>query len=170
MLQQVLSQLAAHSTNSVKIGLVKCGDNGPNLNVAQVLKISKLVAHFYQRIENHILEGSYPDTVPTFTPRDANPNHKSMSAIAAAHVGERVSTAEKTKADMSPPGTPVCDRQAKKQKLKPGAGLKDLFKASLFHYIEGTLISDLFPMDLVKKYCSFFCFHNKKCSKPHQAC
>ncbi len=40
----------------------------------------------------------------------------------------------------------------------------------LFHCKEGTQISDLFPTDLIKKYCSFFCFHNKKCSKPHQAC
>jgi hypothetical protein len=73
-------------------------------------------------------------------------------------------------ADMSPPGTPDCDGQAKKQQLKPGAGLKDFTKAGLFHCNEGTPVSDLFPTDLIKKYCSFFCFHNKKCSKPHQVC
>jgi hypothetical protein len=103
MLQKVLSQLAAYSTNTVNIGLVKHGDNRTNLNIAQVLRISKLVACFFERVENHILEGSYPDTVPAFTPRDGNTNHKSMSAITAAHVGDCVSTAEKTKADVSPP-------------------------------------------------------------------
>ncbi len=133
MLQQVLSQSAVYSTNTVNIGLVKPGDNGANLNIAQVLKISKLVARFFEHIESHILKGSYPDTIPAFTSRDANPNLKSMITIAAAHTGEHVSTAKKTKADMSPPDTPVCNRQAKKQKLKPGAGLKDFTKAGLFH-------------------------------------
>jgi hypothetical protein len=172
MLQQVLSQLATCSTNTVNIGLVEQGDNGSSLNIAQVLKISKLVARFFERIENHILEGSYPDTVPAFTPRDANPNHMS---VAAAYVGkristERVSTAKKAKANASPPGTPACNRQTKKQKLKPGAGLKDFTKVGLFHCKEGTPINELFPVDSIKKYCRFFCFHNKKCSKPHQSC
>jgi hypothetical protein len=96
MLQQVLSQLATYSTNAVNFGLVECGDNGANLNVAQVLKISKLVICFFKRIENHILKGSYPTTVLTITLRDANPNHKPMSVMtAAAHaVGERAFTAE----------------------------------------------------------------------------
>jgi hypothetical protein len=158
MLQQVLPQLADYSTNTVNIGLVEHGDNGANLNIAQVLKISKLVARFFKRIENHILKGRYPDTIPAFTPRDTNSNHKSMSGIAAACIGECVSTAETTMADVSPPSTPACDRQAKKQKLKPGAGLKDFTKAGLFFCKEGTPISDLFPTDLIKKYCSFFAF------------
>jgi hypothetical protein len=51
----------------------------------------------------------------------------------------------------------------------PGAGSKDFTKASLSHCKEGTPISDLFPTDLIKNYCSFFCFHYKKCSKPHQS-
>jgi hypothetical protein len=92
MLQQVLSQLAVYSTNTVNIGFVERGDNGANLNIAHVLKISKLVACFFGCIENHIFEWSYPDTIPAFTPRDGNQNHKSMSAITAAHVRERVST------------------------------------------------------------------------------
>jgi len=172
MLQHVLSQLAACSTNTVNIGLVEQGDNWTSLNIAQVLKISKLVDCFFERIENHILDGSYPDTVPAFTSRDANPNH--MSA-AAAHVGEfistqRVYTAKKAKANASPPGTPARDRQTKMQKLKPGAGSKDFTKAGLFHCKEGTQINELFPVDSIKKYYSFVCFHKKKCSKPHQSC
>ncbi len=70
--------------------------------------------------------------------------------------------------DVSPPGTPAT--KSKRQKLKAGAGSKDFTKAGLFHCKEGTPIPVLFPANLTKKYSSFFCFHNKKCSKPHQAC
>jgi hypothetical protein len=120
-------------------------------------------------MENHILEGSYPDTVPAFTPRDANPNHNVLSVIMATNVKERPA-AEKTKTDVSPPGTPARKRTSKRQKLKPGAGLKDFTKADLFFCKEGTLIAELFPTNLLKKYCSFFCFHDKQCSKPKQSC
>ena len=121
------------------------------------MKISKFVARFFERMENHILDGSYPDTVPAFTPIDANPNHKSAMSAATAYVGERIPTerasaAEKAKADVSPPGTPASPKRA------------------FFHCKEGTPVHELFPADLIKKYCSFFCFHNKKCSKPHQSC
>jgi hypothetical protein len=56
-----------------------------------------LVTHFFKCTENHILEGSYPDTVHIITSREANPNHKTMSmTTAAAHaVGEGAFTAEK---------------------------------------------------------------------------
>ena len=77
---------------------------------------------------------------------------------------------EKSKADASPPSTPAHERTSKKLKLKKGAGSLDFTKAGLFHSKEGTPVTDLFPTGLTKKYCSFFCFHNKKCSKPHQAC
>jgi hypothetical protein len=60
MLQQVLSQLAAYFTNTINIGLVELGDNGVNLNIAQVLKISKLVTRFFESIENHIWKGAIP--------------------------------------------------------------------------------------------------------------
>ncbi len=98
MLQQILLQLAIYSTNTVNINLVECGDNGVNVSTVQLLKIAKLVACFFEQMENHILEGSYPDTVPAFTPRDANPNHKVPSMIAATNIEER-STAEKTKTE-----------------------------------------------------------------------
>jgi hypothetical protein len=98
MPQQVLSQLAIYSTNTVNINLVERGDNGANVSTVQLLKIAKLVARFFERMENHILEGSYPDTVPAFTPRDANPNHKVLSVIMATNVEERPA-AEKTKMD-----------------------------------------------------------------------
>jgi hypothetical protein len=117
----------------------------------------------------HILEGSYPDTVPAFTPRDANPSiPKGMNLTATTEVAGTI--VEKSKVDASPPSTPACKRTSKKQKQKKGAGSKDFTKAGLFHCKEGTPVTEFFPADLTKKYCSFFCFHNKKCSKPHQAC
>ncbi len=150
-----------YSTNTVKINLVEHGDNRGNISTVQLLKIEKLVAHFFEQMENHILEGSYPDTVPAFTPRDANPNHKVPSMIAATNIKERPA-AEKTKMDVSPPGTPACKRTYKRQKLKPGAGSKDFMKEGLFCCKEGTPIAELFPSNLLKRYCSFFCFYNKK--------
>jgi hypothetical protein len=77
----------------------------------------------------------------------------------------------KSKPDASFLGTPACKRTNKKQKLKPAAGgLKDFTKAGLCHCAEGTAITDLSPPGLSKPLCGFFCFHNKKCSKPNQAC
>jgi hypothetical protein len=68
----------------------------------------------------------------------------------------------------SPPGTPDHERTGKKRKVKPAG--KDFTKAGLFHCKEGTPIAELFPNNLEKKLCSFFLFHDKKCSKPNQAC
>ena len=73
MLQHVLLQLAIYSTNIVNINLIERGDNSSSISTTELLKIVKLVSHFIERTENHILEGSYPDTVPAFTPRDCNP-------------------------------------------------------------------------------------------------
>ncbi len=109
MLQQVLSQLAIYSINTVNIGLVECGDNGANINIALPSKITKLVARFFERMENHILEGSYPDTNPAFTPRDTNPSiPKGMNLTATTKVAGTI--VEKSKADASPPGTPARKR------------------------------------------------------------
>jgi hypothetical protein len=165
MLQQVLSQLAIYSTNTMNIDLVERGDNGMNINIALPSKITKLVACFFKCMENHILEGSYPDTVPALTPRDANPSiPKGMNLMVTTKVAGII--VEKSKVDASPPGTPAHERTFKKQKLKKGAGSKDFTKVGLFHCKEGTPVTELFPADLTKKYCSFFCFYNKKCSKP----
>jgi hypothetical protein len=151
----------------VNNNLVKHGDNGSKLTITLVLKIVKFVARFFSNVENHIMEGSVPDSVPNFTPRDVNPKII-QAATAIAPVG-RVA-ALKAKSDASPPGTPTRKRNGKKQKIKPAAEGKDFTKAGLFCCKEGTPILDLFPSNLEKKYCSFFCFHDKKCSKPNQAC
>jgi hypothetical protein len=131
--------------------------------------LQKLVSRFFEQMEIHILEGSYPDTNPAFTPRNANLTHQAPSVIAASLIEDRA-IADKSKPDASPPGTPACKRPSKRQKLKPGAGSKDFTKAGLFCLKEGTPIAELFPANLSKKYCFFFCFHNKKCTKRKQSC
>jgi hypothetical protein len=75
MHQQVLSQLAIYSTNTVNIGLVERGDSGANINIALPSKITKLVTCFYKCMENHILEGSFPDTVPACSPQGCKSKH-----------------------------------------------------------------------------------------------
>jgi hypothetical protein len=162
MLHKVLSQLASFSTNSVNNSLIEHGDNGNKLKVDLVVKIVKFVTRFFANIDNNIMEGSVPDSVPNFTPRDANPKIRN----AVAPVAEIA--ALKVKPDASPPGTPARERVGKKQKVKPAT--KDFTKAGLFRCKEGTPIAELFPSDLSKKLCSFFSFHDKKCSKPNQAC
>jgi len=162
MLHKVLSQFASFSTNSVNNSLIEHGSDGSNLKVDLVVKIVKFVTRFFANIDNYIMEGTVPDSIPNFTPRDANP--KIMNAVAP--VAEIA--ALKVKPDASPPGTPARERTEKKQKVKPAG--KDITKAGLFHCEEGTPINELFPNNLEKKLCSFFSFHNKKCSKPNQAC
>ncbi len=125
------------------------------------------MTRFFSNIENHIVEGSVPDSVPNFTPRDVNP--KIIQATTAIAPVSGVA-ALKAKSDALPPGTPTCECNGKKQKIKPAAEGKDFSKAGLFCCKEGMPILELFPSNLEKKYCSFFCFHDKKCSKPNQAC
>ena len=143
MLHKVFSQLANFSTNSVNNNLIELEDNRSQLKINLVLKIVKFVTRFFANIDNHIMEGTVPDSVPTFTPRDANP--KILNAVAP--VGDAVTS-----------------------KVKPAAGATDFTKAGLFRCKEGTPIAELFPNDLEKKLCSFFSFHEKKCTKPNQAC
>jgi hypothetical protein len=171
MLHKVLTQLAVFSTNAVNNNLVEHGDNGSKLVVTPVTNIVKFASRFFDKMDNHILEGSVPDSVPNFTPRDANPKHQAMSVTAATIGTTTVSNgAGKLKPKALPPETPARERTSNKQKLKPAAGARDFTKAGLFCCKEGTPILELFPADLSKKYCSFFCFHDKKCTKPNQAC
>ena len=114
------------------------------------------------------MEGSVPDSVPNFTPRDSNPKLLQTANIMVASYA-KVRTL-KDKPETSPPSTPARERTGKKQKIKTAPGAKDFTKAGLFHCKDETPISDLFPSNLEKKYCSFFCLHGKKCSKPTQVC
>ena len=169
MLHQVLAQLAGFSTNSVNNNLIELGDDGAKLITTNIQKIVKYVARFFDRMENHILEGTYPDVIPKFTPKDANPKYHIANVIASIDQGG-LDLCKKVKPEASPPATPARGRVQKKQKLKPAVGAKDFTKAGLFHCRDGFQKGDLLPLDLSKKYCTFFCFHNKKCSKPNQAC
>ena len=53
--------------------LVEHGDDGSKLTIILIVKIVKFATRFFSNIENHIMEGSVPDSVPNFTPRDSNP-------------------------------------------------------------------------------------------------
>ena len=81
MLHKVLSQLASFSTNSVNNSLIDHGSNGSNLKVVLVVKIVNFVTRFFANIDNYIMEGTVPDSVPTFTPRDANPRFSTRSLL-----------------------------------------------------------------------------------------
>jgi hypothetical protein len=166
MLQHVLSQLASFSTNSMNNNLIKHGDNRSNLVIISIQKIVKYIARFFDCIDSHILEGLYPNTIPKFTPRDANPKYKNESlkvgSVIAIIGNGALTISNMSKPDASPPSTPANNRKTKKQKLKPAAGAKDFIKAGLFHCIDGTPTSDLLLSGLSKLLCGYFCFHKKK--------
>ena len=132
MLHQVLAQLASFSTNSVNNNLIELGDNGAKLITTSVQKIVKYVARFFDRMDNHILEGTYPDVIPKFTPKDANPKYQIASVIASIDQGG-LDLLRKLKPEASPPSTPARERLPKKQKLKPAVDAKDFTKSGLFH-------------------------------------
>ena len=109
------------------------------------------MARFFDRMDNHILEGTYPDVIPKFTPKDANPKYQIASVIASIDQGG-LDLSRKLKPEASPPSTPARKRLPKKQKLKPPVGAKDFTKAGLFHCKDGFQTNELFPLDLSKKY------------------
>jgi hypothetical protein len=131
MLHKVLSQLASFLTNSVNNSLVEHGDDGSKLTIILVTKIVKFITRFFLNIENHIMEGSVPDSVLNFTPRDLNPKLLQTPNIMVAPYA-KVSTL-KAKPETSPPSTPAHERTGKKQKIKTAPGAKDFTKAGLFH-------------------------------------
>jgi hypothetical protein len=145
MLHKVFSQLTSFSTNLVNKTLVEHGDDGSKLTITLILKIVKFVTRFFSNIKNHIMEGSVPDSIPNFTPCDANP--KIFQAVTAIAPVGRVA-ALKAKSDALPPGTPACERNGKKQKIKPAAEGKDFTKAGLSCCKEGMPILELFPSNL----------------------
>jgi hypothetical protein len=168
MLHKVLSQLASFSTNSVNNSLIQHGNDGSKLTITLIVKITKFTARFFSNIENHITGGSVYNSVPNFTPRNSNP--KLLQAATIVSVSNTVLSTSKVKPEASPPGTPARERTGKKQRIKTAPGSQDFLKAGLFHCKEGTTFLGLFPANLEKKLCSFFCLHGKKCSKPSQVC
>ena len=168
MLHKVLSQLASFSTNSVNNSLIQHGDDGSKLTITLIVKIVKFTARFCSNIKNHIMGGSVPNSVPSFTPCDSYP--KLLQAATIVSVSNTVPSTSKVKPEASPPGNPARERTGKKQRIKTAPGSQDFSKAGLFHCKEGTTFSELFPVNLEKKLCSFYCLHGKKCSKPSQVC
>ena len=108
MLHKVLSQLASFLTNLVINSLVEHGDDGSKLIITLVAKIVMFIPRFFSNIKNHIMEGSVPDSVPNFTPRDSNPKLLQAANIMVASYA-KVSTL-KAKSETSPPSTPACER------------------------------------------------------------
>ena len=108
MLHKVLSQLASFLTNLVINSLVEHGDDGSKLTITLVTKIVMFIPRFFSNIKNHIMEGSVPDSVPNFTPRDSNPKLLQAANIMVASYA-KVSTL-KAKSETSPPSTPACER------------------------------------------------------------
>ena len=169
MLHQVLAQLASFSTNSVNNNFVELGNDGSKLITTNIQKIVKCVARFFDRMDNHILKGTYPDIISKLRQRMQTQSIRLQVQLCPLTT-EVLTLSKKSKPETSPPNTPACKRAPKKQKLKPAVGAKDITKAGLFHCKDGCPPTKMFPSDLSKKYCSFFCFHNKKCTKPHQTC
>jgi hypothetical protein len=104
--------------NSVNNNLIKHSDDRSKLIITSIQKIVKYVARFFDHMDNHILEGLYPNTIPMFTPRDANPKYKNeslkvVSVIATVENGA-LAISNKFKPSASPPGTPANNRKTKK--------------------------------------------------------
>ena len=114
------------------------------------------------------MEGSVPVSVPNCTPPNSNP--KLLQAANIMIAPNTIVSTPKVKPKTSPPGTPACERTGKKQRIKTAPGSQDFLKAGPFHCKEMTPFLELFPTNLEKKLCSFFCLHDKNCSKPTQVC
>ena len=101
------------------------------------------------------MEGFVPDSIPNFTPRDANPKllHVARDIVPAVEIAGL-----KVKPEALPPGTPACERVGKKQKLKPATEYRDYTKVGIFCLKEGATVLDLFPNDLKKNYCTGLTF------------
>ena len=152
MLHQVLAQLASFLINLVN-------------NNFSVQKIVKYVARFFDRMDNHILEGTHPNGIHKLTSMNVNPKYLITSVIASIDLD----LLRKLKPEDSPPSTPACERVPKRHKLKPAVGQK-ISPRLVFSNKDSFQTNKMFPLDLSKKYGSFCCFHNKRCSKPNQAC
>jgi hypothetical protein len=109
ILHQVLAQLASFSTNLVNNNLIKHGDNGTKLTIVPVQKIIEYAARFFNCMDNHVLKGTFPNSVPKFTQRDANPRYQIANVIATMEnrAALSISGDKKSKPDTSPPELPL---------------------------------------------------------------
>ena len=157
MLHQVLAQLTCFLTNSVNNNLIKLGDNGAKLVTTSIQKVVKYVARFFDRMDNHILEGTYPDVIPKFTPRDANPKYQIASVIGFIEQGG-LDLSRKLKSEASPPSTQLVKEFLRGRNSNPLLGRmispKPVFSIARmvskkqtvpFGYVEEVLQRLLFP-------------------------
>jgi hypothetical protein len=107
---------------------VKHGNNGGKLTIDNV-KIVKFVTRFFNNINNHIMEGLVPDSIPYFTPQDADPT---LLQVACNVVPAVEIAALKVKLEALPLGTPARECVGKKQQLKPAAESRDYNKVGIF--------------------------------------
>ena len=170
MLQHVFAQQAKFSANSLNTNKVEHGDNGSTLITKVLDQTVKYSVRFFKRISDHVAEDTVPSSIPRFTPAHAHPSNQIATittSIAMATISQDYS---KKKPDDSPPGTPSKERRNKKARgLKPTGGT-DQIKLGLFHSKEGIKPEDLFPSGLESTPCAFFCFQNKKCTRPRSSC
>jgi hypothetical protein len=170
MLQHVFAQQAKFSANSLNTNKVEHGDNGSTLIIKQLEQTIRYSVRFFKRISDHVAEDTVPSSIPRFTPAHAHPSNQIATvttSIAMATIGQDDT---KKKPDASPPGTPSKERRNKKARgLKPTGGA-DQTKLGLFHSKEGIKPEDLFPRGLESTPCAFFCFQNKKCTRPRSSC
>ncbi len=162
-MQHVFAQQAKFSCSTINTNKVEINGRAAVLETKLIEQTTKYIARFFKKMNNHIAENSTPDGIPRFTPANCKPG-------VVGHIADAPSKAsgesKKKKPEDSPPGTPT---KGKKAKLKP-TGNVDQLKKGMFHAKPGVSLNDLFPADLEKVPCAFFCFQGKKCTKPKASC
>ncbi len=156
ILHQRLSQLASFSTNLVNNNVILHREDGVKLIIAPIQQIVKYADCFFDRMENHILKGTFPNTVFKSTLRDANPKYQTASMIGTIDQ-EGLALLAKLKPDAFPPGTPACKRVPMKQRLKPTAEAKDFTMAGILHCKMG-FPPQIVSFELIKEVLHFLLF------------
>jgi len=166
MMQHVFVQQAKFASNTLNTN--KVGVQGPLavLVTKQVDITIKYLSRFFKKMDDNVAEDTVPTAIPRFTPHYAKPGI--MGALEESVANTTIESSKK-KADDSPPGTPTRERKGKKPRLKP-TGNSDQTKKGMFHAKKGVSPSDLFPQGLESAPCAFWCFQDKKCTKPKQTC
>ena len=162
-MQHVFAQQAKFSCSTINTNKVEINGHAAVLETKLIEQTTKYISRFFKKMSDHIAKDSTPDGIPRFTPVYCKPSV--MGQLADA-VPKTSTEPKKKKAEDSPPGTPT---QTKKTKLKP-TGNVDQMKKGMFHAKNGANLNDLFPADLDKMPCAFFCFQGKKCTKPKASC
>ncbi len=134
MIQHIFAQQAKFLANTLNTNKVEHGNNGSTLNVNQLKQTVKYILPFFKKMNDHVAEDTTPNSVPRFTPCHALPSNQVCTvndAVAAVTVNAGDA---KKKQDSPPPGTPACERRAKKARAgnKPMGGGPDQAKLGLF--------------------------------------